>query len=470
MATVEAGKLHLELVVPASERLTVAEPPAAPRRSRRVLLDGHVRTFATLVTSVLVAAAYDHVLTSALVTSVVFTFSWTLAVHVTERSLRTVQAAAGRMSIATISALCGAAVASGVSFWLPAVVGSRAEIVTMTILAFTIVLTAEVARAHVPVLRSRVLLVGGGRSVLDLLEVLAYDERNPFTVVGIVDDDTAASGIAGIPRMGDISSLGDVVAEEKPDLVVVAQTRGRPEVFSCLAEAADLGFRVVGLPEFCEQAFGRVPVRNVTDAWFMSVMHLYQRSYTRPTKRAFDLLVALIGLVVVAPLFPVIALLILCTRGPVFYRQTRLGEHGRPFKILKFRTMTVDAESDGPVWAAERDPRTTRVGRVLRRTRMDELPQLINVLRGEMSIVGPRPERPEFYSTLEAAVPFWTRRHLLKPGITGWAQLRAGYAADEQSTEEKLAYDLWYLRHQSLIVDLLICARTLPSLFFATGR
>jgi lipopolysaccharide/colanic/teichoic acid biosynthesis glycosyltransferase len=227
---------------------------------------------------------------------------------------------------------------------------------------------------------------------------------------------------------------------------------------------------MVGLPEFYEHAFGRVPVRNVTDAWFMSVLHLYQRPYTRVAKRSFDIVAATLGLLVTAPLFPLIALLVRCTGGPVFYRQTRLGEAGRPFSILKFRTMHVNAEAGGAVWAQQQDPRITGIGKVLRRTRLDEIPQLVNVLRGEMAIVGPRPERPEFQELLEEEVPFWSRRGLLKPGITGWAQLRSGYAADACETEEKLAHDLWYLRHQSLIVDFLICLRTLPSLLLAAGR
>jgi lipopolysaccharide/colanic/teichoic acid biosynthesis glycosyltransferase len=213
-----------------------------------------------------------------------------------------------------------------------------------------------------------------------------------------------------------------------------------------------------------------VPIRRMTDAWFMSVLHLYQRSYSRTSKRAFDITVATFALLLTAPLFPLIALLVKRTRGPIFYGQTRLGEQGRPFRILKFRTMRMDAETAGAVWAQQGDPRTTQVGRLLRKTRLDEIPQLINVLRGEMSIVGPRPERPEFLGLLEENVPFWSRRHLLRPGITGWAQLRAGYTADAVATEEKLSYDLWYLRHQSLIVDVLICARTLPSLLLCAGR
>jgi lipopolysaccharide/colanic/teichoic acid biosynthesis glycosyltransferase len=201
----------------------------------------------------------------------------------------------------------------------------------------------------------------------------------------------------------------------------------------------------------------------------MSILHLYQRSYSDQSKRAFDICVALLGLLLTAPLFPLIAILVLRTDGPILYRQTRLGEQGRPFTILKFRTMQTDAETTGAVWAQESDPRMTGVGRLLRRTRLDEIPQLINVLRGEMSIVGPRPERPEFLNLLEESIPFWSRRHLLRPGITGWAQLRVGYAADAQATEEKLSYDFWYLRHRSLIVDVFICARTLP-LLVAAGR
>jgi lipopolysaccharide/colanic/teichoic acid biosynthesis glycosyltransferase len=165
-----------------------------------------------------------------------------------------------------------------------------------------------------------------------------------------------------------------------------------------------------------------------------------------------------------------IALLVRTTPGPVFYRQTRLGEGGRRFTILKFRTMTLDAENGQAVWASVRDARVTRVGRVLRRTRLDELPQLWNVLRGDMSIVGPRPERPEFHELLSTTIPFWFRRHLLKPGITGWAQLHAGYARDTWTTEEKLSYDLWYLRHRSLVLDFIICVKTIPELVRSGGR
>ena len=169
-------------------------------------------------------------------------------------------------------------------------------------------------------------------------------------------------------------------------------------------------------------------------------------------------------LVVFLPLFPLLFLMILITPGSAIYRQNRIGANGHPFTILKFRTMSQHAERDGvPLWAADRDARVTAIGRVLRRSRLDELPQIWNVLRGDMSIVGPRPERPEFVSMLETEVPFWSRRDLLKPGITGWAQVRGGYASDALETEEKLAYDLWYLRHCSLLVDTVICMLDAPA-------
>jgi exopolysaccharide biosynthesis polyprenyl glycosylphosphotransferase len=235
-------------------------------------------------------------------------------------------------------------------------------------------------------------------------------------------------------------------------------------VFPKLVEAASSGFRVLELPQFYEYAFGRVPLRDLPEAWFMSVMHAYQRPYSRLAKRSVDLVGGALLLLLFAPLLPLLALMVRLTPGPVILRQTRLGEHGRPFTIYKFRTMRADAEKFGhAVWAVENDPRITLAGRVMRRLRLDELPQIWNVVRGEMSIVGPRPERPEFVDQLLEAMPFWTRRHLVRPGLTGWAQVNRGYAADTEGSLEKLSFDLWYVRHRSLTVDLVICFRTLAA-------
>jgi exopolysaccharide biosynthesis polyprenyl glycosylphosphotransferase len=469
VASLENGELQLELsaaTAPApADSLFIGSPAV-----RRTLHDVRLRAGLIFVAAVSVAGAWSDSAEAALTGTVLFTLAWTFSTHAAERSLGTVRVVAGRGGIAAFAALGGLGIASAAAFWLRSDLSDEPQLVTMAAVIFAILLALDIAKTQFSLLRSRILLVGGRQDASDVIELLAQDDRRPFTAVGVVEDEPTASTISGIPVLGAVADLRRIVTDAAPDLVVVTATRGRPEVFAGLGSVAGLGFRVVGLPEFYEHAFGRVPIRRMTDAWFMSVLHLYQKSYSRTSKRAFDVTVAALGLLLIAPLFPLIALLVKRTPGSIFYGQIRLGEQGQPFRILKFRTMTTDAEAAGAVWAQQSDPRTTQIGRLLRKTRLDEIPQLINVLRGEMSIVGPRPERPEFLGLLEENVPFWSRRNLLRPGITGWAQLRAGYTADALATEEKLSYDLWYLRHQSLIVDLLICARTLPSLLLCAGR
>jgi lipopolysaccharide/colanic/teichoic acid biosynthesis glycosyltransferase len=247
--------------------------------------------------------------------------------------------------------------------------------------------------------------------------------------------------------------------------VVVADEHDHPCVFRAAFEACRDDVAIAGPLEFHEHVFGRLPLAELQPSWFVTAVHLYRRPYGRISKRAFDIVVSLCALALTAPLFVVVALLVWRAPGPLLYKQTREGEFGRLFTIYKFRTMVVDAEADGSaVWARARDPRVTSAGRVLRRLRLDELPQLWNVLRGTMSVVGPRPERPELSAVLSSTLPFWSHRLLLKPGITGWAQVNDGYAADAAAAETKLSYDLWYLRHRSLLVDAAICLRTLSRL------
>lgn len=318
--------------------------------------------------------------------------------------------------------------------------------------------------------KRRVLVVGTGGCASEVLEELRNGHRAPFTMLGLVGE--RPQGSAGdVPRLGAFDELRRIVTEQRPDIVILADERTSSWAVDPLLDLAPAGFRVVGVSHFIEHALGRVPLRHLTPTWFMSMLHLRQKPYTRLAKRVFDLALASVGLLLAAPLFPVLALVVRLSPGPLVYRQTRVGEGGRHFTILKFRTMRADAEDEGaPRYAQVGDERVTRVGRLLRQTHLDELPQLWNVLRGEMSIVGPRPERPEFVDLLERTVPFWTRRLLVKPGITGWAQLRCGYAYDPASAAEKLSYDLWYLRNRNVVVDLAICFKTVSSLFFRSGR
>jgi lipopolysaccharide/colanic/teichoic acid biosynthesis glycosyltransferase len=191
----------------------------------------------------------------------------------------------------------------------------------------------------------------------------------------------------------------------------------------------------------------------------------------RVLRRGGDVLLALLGgVVLLLVLLPVALFYRRESPGPVLYRQLRVGRGGRPFMLLKLRTMVDDAEPDGPVWARPDDPRVTRLGRWLRRTRLDELPQVVNILRGEMSVVGPRPERPEFVAELAQEIPFYRARHVVRPGLTGWASIHMGYAASAEEALEKLQYDLYYIKHQSPALDLYIMLRTVGVMLRLGGR
>jgi exopolysaccharide biosynthesis polyprenyl glycosylphosphotransferase len=402
--------------------------------------------------------------------AVLFTVSWALLAARARRAFSTMTFAIGSFAVSAGASLGAVAVVSVADDWLPGLdVDNRAlAVVLLTSFAAAGVWDQLIRRTpHPP---QRVLVVGGGRGTTDLLDALAHECRPDIEVIGIVDDDLDPAFAARVETTGRLDTLVDQVRRLSPDLVVVAVQRGRPEVFAQLLGAADAGFQVVGLPEMFEYAFGRLPVETLTPAWFMSVLHAYNRPSSRAAKRAFDLAIGFVGILFALPLVPFLVILVKRTPGPILYRQTRLGEHGATFTMLKFRSMRSDAEAEaGATWAAVNDSRIVPGGRLMRKLRLDELPQLWNVVRGEMSIVGPRPERPEFLAQLQAEVPFWTQRHLLKPGVTGWAQIRAGYAADAMGTMEKLSYDLWYLRHRSLLLDAFICLRTVPRMLSFGG-
>ncbi|HET8645246.1 MAG TPA: sugar transferase, partial [Vicinamibacteria bacterium] len=225
-----------------------------------------------------------------------------------------------------------------------------------------------------------------------------------------------------------------------------------------------LGCRVRSEADFHEDVFRAVPVAAVTPEWMLSRGWDASDHVTEALKRLSDALLALSLLALTLPLMLLVALAIrLHGDGPVLYVQTRVGRYGRPFRMFKFRTMRVDAEDGAARWAEDGDPRRTGIGRFLRRTRLDELPQLVNVLLGDMSFVGPRPERPEFMSELERAIPYYAWRHVVRPGLTGWAQITYGYGSSVEDARRKLEYDLYYIRHYSVGTDLFIVLRTLSA-------
>jgi exopolysaccharide biosynthesis polyprenyl glycosylphosphotransferase len=374
--------------------------------------------------------------------------------HVTLASL-------GKPVAAARGAILGLLATAVLAAWIPVLRIGLLQAIGMTIGVLALVAAWESiveARLTRPI---RLLVVGPYAACANLIRELTERRDRRFQLIGVIDDEASDEDRPLV--VGTTADLPTAIESLHPDLVALAPGANRPATFTQLLDLSDLGFRVLEMAHFYEYAFGRVPVRDLTGAWFMSVLHLYQRPYSRLLKRCTDVTGALVLLIVTAPLFALLALLVRITPGPILVRQIRVGEHGRLFTMFKFRTMRADAERPGEaVWARAHDPRITAAGRLMRRLRLDELPQVWNVLNGEMSLVGPRPERPEFVELL-GSVPFWTRRHLVKPGITGWAQVKHGYAADAEGSLEKLSYDLWYIRHRSLTVDLAICAQTVAA-------
>ena len=278
----------------------------------------------------------------------------------------------------------------------------------------------------------------------------AYDPNDPIAVKG--------------PILGSMDDLEDLTFKKGATRIVVAlqDRRGTLPVRRLLRLRGE-GIRIEDAHSLIASLTGRVSLKTIQPSWFIFSDGFRRSPITMALKRGMDLILLAIGFVLMLPVMALIALAIrLDSKGPIFYRQTRVGLKGKQFQVLKFRSMRIDAEKDGgPKWASANDPRTTRLGRYLRKFRLDELPQFINVLRGEMSFVGPRPERPEFVIELREVIPFYDERHLVRPGLTGWAQVQYSYGAGIEGAFCKLEYDLFYLKNMSPILDFLILAKTL---------
>jgi len=268
--------------------------------------------------------------------------------------------------------------------------------------------------------------------------------------------------------LGLLSELEQVVHDHRVDRIVVAvkdRRTGMP--LEALLRLRIAGVEVVEEPRVHEEIAGKIPVEDLRPSWLIFSDGFSQGRVRDLTKRLFDVTIAAIGLLLSAPIALAVALAVrLESPGPILFRQTRVGAGGREFTIFKFRSMREDAEVAGkPQWAAKNDPRVTRIGGFLRRSRLDEIPQMWNVLQGTMSFVGPRPERPFFVSQLRETIPFYDQRHAVKPGITGWAQVRFRYGSDESDQVEKLRYDMYYIKHYSVLFDLRILFETVRVVF-----
>jgi exopolysaccharide biosynthesis polyprenyl glycosylphosphotransferase len=322
-----------------------------------------------------------------------------------------------------------------------------------------------------PMLQRPVVVIGAGRAGAMMLRVLTHEVPGHFRVCGMIDDDPEKQGtkMQDVPVLGGWQVLEETIREQGVSALILAITgRIRPDLFQAILDCQERGAEVIRMPALYESLLGRVPIGYLSADWlltsFLDSVQLYD--LYSPLKRLIDLLAALAGLVFFAVTFPLCALLIrMDSPGPILFRQERSGKGGHSIWIWKYRTMVHDAESDGEArWASAADPRVTRVGKWMRRTRIDEFPQFWNVLKGDMSLIGPRPERPELIAQLEQQIPFYRARLLIQPGLTGWSQVNFGYVRTVEDTALKLEYDLYYIRHRSLVLDLKIFLRTLGTL------
>lgn len=319
----------------------------------------------------------------------------------------------------------------------------------------------------------RVLIIGTGDAGVSLVRhILGHPEYN-IKVVGFLDEAGRDIGRSLVNPciIGAAAEVEKIVAAEKIDRVVLAlkERRGSTPVRELL-NLKLAGVQVEDVHKCFERLSGRITLEHLSPSWLILSDGFKKSALQLAFKRFIDMLASLVLLLLVSPLLPVIALAIYIeSGGPILFKQTRVGYNACSFELLKFRSMIADAEKNGPRWAAVGDARITRVGGFLRKTRLDEIPQLFNILRGEMSLVGPRPERPHFCSILAEQIPFFNLRHTLRPGLTGWAQVRFRYSSSLEDAKEKLELDLFYLKNLSVIVDLAILFETVKVVILGRG-
>jgi len=329
----------------------------------------------------------------------------------------------------------------------------------------------------------KVIIVGAGWAGKTIAQAITQYIYPYYQIAGFVDDDPTKQGEmiaigeptpATFPVLGTRRELQQLVQEHQVSEVILAITHDwHGELVKALLGCQSLGIQVTLMPLLYEQITGRVPIQHIGDNWYAALPldHPGAGGIYPAVKRMLDILGALIGLALYAPLFPFLALaLYIDSPGPIFYRQERVGKGGKVFGLIKLRTMVPDAEKKGAVFTEKNDPRMTRVGKFLRKIRLDEFPQLISILRGDMSAVGPRALSVEDFKRLENEIPFHRMRHAVRPGMAGWAQVNYGHPTSVEEARIRLEYDLYYIKHQSLWLDLLIILKMIGKVLTLRGR
>ncbi|NUO08240.1 MAG: sugar transferase [Candidatus Brocadia sp.] len=326
-----------------------------------------------------------------------------------------------------------------------------------------------------PIFRRNVLIVGAGWAGKTILQEINRSKKSGLRVAGFIDDDPSKQDklIDGVPVFGGRYAIDAVLRQNDVGLIVNAITHEKhADLIKALINCSWNGIDIVDMPTIYEQLTGKIPFKHINDMWMLHVVISKPKLYGKLIKSIVEIFFALTLFVLLMPAMLIIALLIkIDSRGRVFYTQERIGKDGKEFTIIKFRTMVENAESNtGAVYTADNDPRITKVGRFLRKWRLDEIPQLLNVIKGEMSLIGPRPERYVFIQDFEGKIPFYTQRLAVRPGLTGWAQVKYPYASSIEQTEEKLQYDLYYIKNMSFILDVVVLLKTITVVFFGSGK
>jgi sugar transferase (PEP-CTERM system associated) len=367
---------------------------------------------------------------------------------------------------------------TGIFLLLPDIHLWRGVLFYTVVLSFSANLISRLAFINVTDLeqfKSRVLVYGSGSAAATISSSMRRKtDRQGFTIVGFVRVEDEETRVSGERIINLRQPLAEYAKQTEIDQIVVALDNKRDrtptdELFKCRLQ----GIKVMNLVNFFEREAGKILVDFATPGWMTLTEDLSSGTSSSLTKRTFDVIASFVLLMGTWPIMLVTALAIWLEDGfkaPIFFSQERVGLNGKAFKVLKFRSMSVDAEGDGKArWATVNDSRVTRVGSFIRRTRIDELPQIFNVLSGEMAFIGPRPERPEFVKQLAEQIPYYNSRHAVKPGITGWAQLCYPYGASEEDARQKLQFDLYYVKNQSLFLDFMVTLSTVEVVLFGKG-
>ena len=373
-----------------------------------------------------------------------------------------------------------------VSFLFPSLEMGRGVLLFSTVGAFVVVAISRWLTSHLideDLLKKRVLVLGAGnRSLKIATRMRRRSDRRAFVLVGFLQQEGSQDLVTahGAKVITTDDSLMEFCEKQHIDEIVVAvderrRNREGPEPGLPVEELVSCrlhGIEICEVQAFIEREAGKVDVDLLQPSWMVFSDGFNTNSARGFNKRIFDIFAALVLLLFTWPIMLITAILIGAGsffRDPIFYKQERVGLDGKPFDVIKFRSMRTDAEAAGAVWATDNDPRITRIGAFIRKTRIDELPQLMNVLRGEMSFVGPRPERPVFVGELAEKLPYYNERHKVKPGLTGWAQLCYPYGASVEDSKQKLQYDLYYLKNHSFLLDLIILLQTVEVVLVGEG-